>query len=84
VAVFSLDLVYMVGVATLSHWCENKPASTSATKGSVAPTRHSHERSCRELVPSSSIIQSHPEDNLRGLYPSDRPDLYFIIFGLLT
>jgi hypothetical protein len=43
VAVFSLGLVYMVGEATLSHWCENKPASTSTTKGSVAPTHHSRE-----------------------------------------
>jgi hypothetical protein len=43
VAVFSLELVYMVGVATLSHWCENKPASTSATKGSVASSHHSRE-----------------------------------------
>jgi hypothetical protein len=41
VAVLSLGLMYMVGVATLFHWCENKPASTSTTKGSVAPTHHS-------------------------------------------
>jgi hypothetical protein len=43
VAVFSCGLVYMVGVATLSHWCENKPGSKFTTKGSVAPTHHSRE-----------------------------------------
>jgi hypothetical protein len=40
---FSLGLVYTVGVGTLFHWRENKPASTSTTKGSVAPTQHSRE-----------------------------------------
>jgi hypothetical protein len=43
VAVFSLGLVYMIGVATLSHWRENKSASTSTTKGSVTPTLCIHQ-----------------------------------------
>jgi hypothetical protein len=57
--ILSWPRVYMVRVATLSHWCENKPARTSTIKGSVAPTHHSRESSCRELSPPSSKIQSY-------------------------
>jgi hypothetical protein len=38
---FPIGLVYMAGVATLSHWCEKNPASLYTTKGSLAQTHHS-------------------------------------------